>query len=119
MSNKYVLELSGESIEIAHTELKYIQETYKNFQIIFLKDKFAIIDGDPEKAKNSAFTNYMSIVINESEDYNNFTGTKILDGSFYVRVIGKPKTETEKLESEIGRDLGGKGRISFKIPILL
>jgi Predicted DNA modification methylase len=58
----------------------------------------------------------MSIVINESEDYNNFTGTKILDGSFYVRVIGKPKTETEKLESEIGRDLGGKGRISFKNP---
>jgi tRNA (guanine10-N2)-dimethyltransferase len=116
MSNKYVLELSGENIEIAHTELRYIQKTYNNFEISFLKDKFGLIEGNPEKAKNSAFTNYISIVINENEDYTNFAGTKIPDGSFYVRVIGKPKTETEKLESEIGQGLGGKGRISFKNP---
>jgi len=116
MNSRYILELSGENIEIAHTEIKSIQETYKNFQIIFLSGKFALIDGDPGKVMNSAFTNYISRVINESDDYNNFTGTEIPDGCFYVRVIGKAKTETEGIESEIGRNLGGKGRISFKNP---
>ena len=89
MNNRYILELSGENIEIAHTEIKSIQETYKNFQVIFLREKFALIDGDPGKVMNSAFTNYISRVISESDDYNNFTGTEIPDGFFYVRVIGK------------------------------
>ncbi len=116
MSNRYIIELSGENIEIAHTELEYIHGTYKNFQIIFLRGKFALIEGNPENAMNSAFTNYISKVIDEGDDYNNFTVTGMLGGSFYVRVIGKAKTETESLESEIGKNLGGKGRISFKNP---
>ena len=116
MSSRYILEISGENIEIARTEIKCLQETYRDFQIISLENKFIVIDGNPDRAMNSAFTNYISRIVEENDYYDDFLGSGMPEGLFYVRVIGKPKTETENLESEIGKNLGGHGRISFKNP---
>jgi tRNA (guanine10-N2)-dimethyltransferase len=116
MSNKYILEISGENIEIANTEIRSIKETYNTFNILECIGKFIIISGDPDKIRNSAFTNFISLITEENDNYENFSKDTIPDGRFYVRVIGRPKRETEKFESEIGRNLGGEGRISFKDP---
>jgi tRNA (guanine10-N2)-dimethyltransferase len=116
MSNKYILELSGENIKIAHTEIEYLQNTFKNFEIIKSCDRYILIDGAPDNVMDAAFTNYISMVIDENEDYSNFSAAKIPGGLFYVRVSGMPKADTMKIEAEIGKNLGGKGRISFKHP---
>lgn len=116
MSSKYVLEISGENLEIANTEIKYIQKTYHNFDIIESCQKFVLIEGIPDNLKSSAFINFISLVIDENSDYRNLSGNEIPAGTFYVRVIGAIKSESEILESEIGKNVGGTGRISFKNP---
>ncbi|WP_337860713.1 DNA methyltransferase [Ferroplasma sp.] len=116
MSNKYILELSGENIEIAHTEIRYIQNAFKNFEILQESERYILIEGSYNNAMDSAFTNYISRVIDENQDYTNFIENTIPEGFFYVRVSEMPKTETMNVESEIGKNLGGKGRISFKHP---
>ncbi len=116
MSSRYILEVSGENSEIAGTEIKYIQKTYHNFDIIEFKQKFVLIDGVPDNLKNSAFINFISLVIDKNCDYRKLSGNEIPAGTFYVRVSGAEKGNAEKLESEIGRNIGGTGRISFKNP---
>ncbi len=116
MSSKYVLEISGENIEITATEIKYIQETYHNFDIIEFQQKFVLIEGIPDNLKSSAFINFISIVIDENSDYRKLSGSKIPAGTFYVRVIGAGKSESEIMESEVGKNIGATGRVSFKNP---
>jgi len=116
MNSKYVLEISGENIEIARTEIGYIEQTYHNFNIIECRQKYVLVEGNPDRLKDSAFVNFISQVIEENTDYQKFTGTGIPDGLFYVRVSGTLKEKAENLESEIGKLIGGPGRISFKNP---
>ena len=116
MSSKYVLEVSGENSEIACTEIKYIEQTYRSFDIIERRQKYVLIEGDPDKLKNSAFVNFISLVIDENIDYRKLSGTGLPAGSFYVRVSGAVKEQAENLESEIGKLIGGTGRVSFKNP---
>jgi tRNA (guanine10-N2)-dimethyltransferase len=116
MSSKYVLEISGENREIACTEIKYIERTYQNFDIVECSNKYVIVEGNPDKLRNSAFVNFISMVIDENTDYLNLSGKEMPDGLFYVRVSGAEKDQAEKLESEIGKIIGGTGRISFKNP---
>lgn len=116
MSSKYVLEISGENIEIAATEINYIQRTYNNFDIVKFQQKFLLIEGIPDNLKNSAFINFISLVIDENSDYRKLSGNEMPAGTFYVRVVGTGKSESEILESEIGKNIGGTGRVSFKNP---
>ncbi len=116
MSNKYILEVSGENSEIACTEIKYIQRAYHNFNIIDCNQKFVLIEGNPENLKNSAFINFISAVIDENIDYRKLSDKGMPQGTFYVRVVGADKSKSEQMESEIGKILGGKGRINFKNP---
>lgn len=115
MLNRYIIETTKENFEIVYTEINSIMETYKNFNILFSKDNYIIISGNYNELINSAFVNYISLIIDEKEDYKDFN-KKIPDGKFFVRVSGKNKNETENFENEIGKLLNGYGRISFKNP---
>ncbi len=115
MVNNYIIETSKENTDIAYTEINSIMENYKSFSILFTVDNYIMISGDYSDLKDSAFINYISLVIDETDDYKNFN-KKIPDGRFFVRVSGRNKTETEYFENEIGRVLNGYGRISFRNP---
>ncbi len=113
--NKYIIETSRENIDIAYTEINSIMETYRDFDILFSDDNYIVISGNYKELKGSAFINYISLIIDEKDDYNNFN-KNIPEGKFFVRVSGRSKKETEYFENEIGKLLNGYGRISFKNP---
>ncbi|MEM0139010.1 MAG: methyltransferase [Ferroplasma sp.] len=115
MKNNYIIQFSGENLNIALAELRSIEKEYNDFHIIFTDKNIAIIEGEYIHITNAAFSNYISLVIDSNQSYGKLNA-RIPDGRFYVRVDGASKNDTEKIESEIGRNLGGQGRISFKNP---
>ncbi len=115
MKNNYLIELSGENLEIGRSEIKNIEEAYGDFQIKRYYNNIAVVEGDYKHLQEAAFVNYISEILVNGNSYNDLN-FKIPEGKFYVRVAGTDKKETENIESNIGEMLGGHGRISFENP---
>ncbi|WP_287960233.1 DNA methyltransferase, partial [Acidiplasma sp.] len=112
---RYVLEYTRENRDIVSSEINAIKETFRDFDIIYKSDFIYIIEGNYRDIENSGFINYISQIIDEKPDYNEFN-CKIPEGKFYVRASVPPGYNTEMVESTVGKILGGRGRISFNNP---
>ncbi|MGC8609676.1 MAG: TIGR01177 family methyltransferase, partial [Thermoplasmata archaeon] len=113
--DRYIIEFSREPNDAKHVEIKSIMETYGDFQIEYIDDYIALINGNPQHLKNAAFINFISKVIYEGEKIEDLKYAKIPDGKFYVRVSGE-YDDRENAEKIIGDLLTARGRVSFSDP---
>ena len=112
---KFILEFSKENLDAAFFELNSIQASFKDFRVLTIKGNIAIIMGNEESAKRSAFLRFVSTVICEADSPWEFSSCETPDGMFYVRIIGG--TEQDKItEAQIGDIIGAKGRVNFRNP---
>ncbi len=113
--DKYIIEFSREPNEARKIEITSIMETYGDFEIEYMDDYIAIIEGNPSHLKNSAFINFISKIIYKCDNIEDLKNAKVPDGKFYLR-IGGEYSNREITERLIGSILNGKGRISFSNP---
>lgn len=113
---KYLVEFSLENRMASEQEIEAIQETRQDFTIEKIDREIAVIDGSIEELKNASFINVISEILQISDDYKEFRGDRIPDGTFYVRLRDIDKCHSQLLEPELGDILDAKGRILFKDP---
>ncbi len=112
---RYIIETSAENPDLSKNEIVSIKNTYRDFDIICNNEKFFLVKGNINNLKDGSFVNYISRILDEKDDFKYFKAD-IPDGKFFVRASGCQKNESELIESNIGRILNGRGKISFTDP---
>lgn len=115
MHQSYLVEFNNENSEAALFELRSIERSRKDFCIRHAEESNAIVEGDPERIRNSSFVNYISEVLEEKLDWHDFSQVAI-KGTFYLRVKDIKGCHGTADEPEIGRQVGGFREVNFKNP---
>lgn len=113
--DRFLVEFSRENPDAAVYELLTVEKS-ASFSIEYIDDDMAIFSGETGYATDCAFVNTISRILEESYDFQEFTGTGLPDGDFYVRVRDFNGCHNATSEPEIGRKVKGSRNVSFSSP---
>ncbi|MHB1708278.1 MAG: DNA methyltransferase [Thermoplasmataceae archaeon] len=113
---RYILECSSLNLDLLGNEIRALSYNFGDFDIESQIKQVFIISGNWKTVTQSSFVNTVSEIIQVTDNPEDFDGSRIPDGKYYVRLKQYSSTPVAYTESAIGSILQAEGKVSFTEP---